>query len=173
MGGLCLNTPSVICSFQGSRKAVSWNPFCLQKVSLSRISKPALFLDWPSCIFEITQTIVKVSHRLRDHPFSQFLSENAKIWKHQGCICISTWASPLCHRLLCSELNIGRLITLQGPSFIQLFYRLAIKLNTSSLYQLHLRFYSISHVVAVPEICHVSKNRGRRKADFSSPETDQ
>lgn len=84
MGGLCLNTPSVICSFQGSRKAVSWNPFCLQKVSLSRISKPALFLDWPSCIFEITQTIVKVSHRLRDHPFSQFLSENAKNMKTPG-----------------------------------------------------------------------------------------
>lgn len=29
------------------------NPFCLQKVSLSRTLKPALFLDWPSCIFEM------------------------------------------------------------------------------------------------------------------------
>lgn len=45
---------SVICLF-----SCQLNPFCLQKVSLSRISKPALFLDWPSCIFEIIPWIVK------------------------------------------------------------------------------------------------------------------
>lgn len=53
---------------RAGRKPVSSSPpFCIRKVSLSRISKQALFLDWPSCIFEIIQWTVKVFEPLKLH----------------------------------------------------------------------------------------------------------
>ena len=43
----------VFCFFFQPAGTCQPNPFCLQKVSLSRTLKPTLFLDWPSCIFEM------------------------------------------------------------------------------------------------------------------------